>query len=530
MPWVLAGLGILGALHHVFFYLYYGGFSYDQLLQLAGAWGLLRGKGLAYAGVDPRYPYAVAYPSIAGWWPPCYSRLVAVLLGAVPDVVRVTTWIDVAAAILFLAACGCLLRAARLHLGVLGGGLLLAWWAAVSSPLRLLSSAEVLALALFCAALAAAVLALREGSHALPAAVAAGLFAGAAGATRYAYWPLAAVVPACLMCLGWSSRKRLLRAAALGLGAAGVIFLAAWSQHRENGYWMSPIVDQAGRPGFYPANLLRMSPFPADLMGLRRPVSAVLEWAAGSSADHWLPWALWLVSICLLAVCLREAVRVLRRSPADDVEGRFLCLAAAGTAFVTVGVLMWLALRHQAHPGGFAFVNEPRYYAPAFLFFHLTAASVLARRVRASGRARPPLLAALGLLFVGCALPWMRLGEWAFLSENLYRQGNKVFASVLRDRASLLSPAGRPVVYVDGDMSRLLAADAVGALALNTRDWKDELYRLASYHGPVIVYCGYPCQDPAVVPLRDTLLRLGATRFAMPKYELWEWRGAAARP
>lgn len=422
---LLAAILFQGLHQYWFCSLRHGYFNFDKGYQISAARSLLDGYGLSTPLRNDQQPTCPIRDPLMGW-PPGYSLLVAGLLAWRDDVWTATLVVDLAATVTFFVAWLGIFE--RLGAWLSGWMKILVWvvWVLVSNPLMAMTSAEILAQALFSAAIYFAV-ACAGTRRTGWCAAACGICAGGAAAVRFAYWPLLAAAPIALAAGGLIGGKRaaLLKAAAI---VAAISFLS-----------LIPLILRQATPciqGNYTLHVVSRSSGPMLWKQLRFPCA--FPASAIGMADAWYTGcqrfpalaayseyrAGWLVSLPVLVLAIWPLVRH-RRLLADTRTDRPLAtiavFSAAGVVTVlgTVALLVWLSLRVPGmaaplFPGGVcAFVNEERMFAVFSAFMVIAAASSLTYML---GRARPRWMRTLGFLLLAC---WMGAGAYT----RLWRMG-----------------------------------------------------------------------------------------------------------
>lgn len=433
LRWLLLASAILvqGFHQYGFGSLRYGYFNFDKSYQICAAQSLLDGHGLStpvWNAKDPTHPLRAP---LSGW-PPGYSLLMAGLIAWLGDVWTATLIVDLASVAIFFVAWLAILE--RLGAWLSGWVKILVWsvWIFVSNPLMAMTSAEMLAQALFCVAIYFAV-ACAESQRGGWRAAACGAFAGATAAVRYAYWPLLVVAPAALAAAGLIAgrRKAMLVAAAIA-AAVSLVLLAPVACFQiaprdEENFAVRMLTPKSSRLFW---NQLRFPcPFPAAAIGMGdvwytssqrfRIVASCSEYRAG-----------WVVSVPVLVLAAWTLLRQ-RRRPKPDAPSENLAAASvfgvAGllTVLGTLALLAYLSLRVPGmavpyFPGGICtFVNEDRYFAVFFAFVVVATASSLVLMLH---RTRPRWMRTLAIVLLAC---WLGTGAYtrlwrmkAYLSDS----------------------------------------------------------------------------------------------------------------
>ena len=427
LRWALLLLAIAGqGLHqYAFGSLRYGYFNFDKGFQIAAAQALLDGHGLSTLRVSPDHPAEPLRLPLAGW-PPGYSLAVAALLAWRNDVWTACLVVDLVSIAIFFVAWFAIFQ--KLAAQIAGGTKILVWivWIFVTNPLMPMTSAELLAQALFSAAVYFCV-ACGETRGTGRLAAAYGVCAGLAAAVRYAYWPLLAVGPVALAAaaLVAGRRKPMLVAAAIAAGTSLAVLapvaLFELAPGHQDEFAVRMIAPESGRLLW---NQLRaVSPFPAVAIGLSDAWATCAQCCPAVTSLPEYPVA-WLVSLPVLVLAIAALVRqrrLLRKAAGEPQRTTLVLFGAAGllTTLATIALLVYLSLRVPGMsaplwPGGICtFVNEDRYFAVFFAFLVLAAASSL---VAMLARHRAGWLRALALVLLAC---WLGAGAYT----RLWRMG-----------------------------------------------------------------------------------------------------------
>jgi hypothetical protein len=347
----------------------HGQFGWDKVDQLAGAARLHAGHGLTLPelnALDLARP--LARPLVG--WPPGYSYLATALLHAGLGIWQAAFVIDTIAAGLYLASWYVLMA----HSGLGRHSRLWLWlfWALAYCPLVRLTSSDQLAAGLFSAALALGMVSVQAGSIGPPgkqawkaavAATLAGTTAGLAGAVRFAYWPLAAVVPVGLA--AWGGRYRRPAAVLCAVSAGLVLAVLAWHQRATTGHttYLTSLYARPAETWQWPS-LARIDPFPAGALGLDVFWQRAHEWL------H-LPGSLrvgtWCLASLVTAAYVAAFLRAYGRHEPSGPIAKYLYGTGVVALVLTLAMLCWLSLRYPPI-GEWTHVQELRYYAPVFGF------------------------------------------------------------------------------------------------------------------------------------------------------------------
>lgn len=344
-------------------------FGWDKVDQLAGAARLCAGAGLALEELNADDLASPLARPLVGW-PPGYSYLAAGLLIAGLDIWHTALAIDILSAALYLA--GWYFLAGHSNMGRRGRLWMWVFWALAYLPLVRLTSSDQLAVALFSVALAMGAVCVRAGQaeraargacRAVLAAVMAGLMAGLAGAVRFAYWPLAGVVPLGLFLSG--SSRRWLNAGVCAAATGIILGALAWYQHATTGHttYLTSIYERPAAALQWPM-LRHMAPFPAGALGLD------LFWQRAHERLH-LPGTAqvgtWGLALLVLGAFFAAGYRAWRQRRGVGPLRAYIYTTGLCTLLLTLAMLCWLSLRYPPI-GNWTHVQELRYYAPVFGF------------------------------------------------------------------------------------------------------------------------------------------------------------------
>lgn len=478
--WFWLALAIGHQCYHQYAFPRYG---YDKVQQVAAARALGAGHGITL----PKYNVAdLATPK---WeplfgWPPGYSVAVAPFVHATATA-RLATWcVDWLATVLFFGAWFMMFERLAPYVPVLARWAFWMFWALAFPPLSAVTSSDALAVAIYTAGLATLVEALTGPKVRVAHGMLAGLCIGAAAAVRFAYWPLAAVPPVALACLGLRRERWRLAVAAACAGTAGLCLtgLAAYQTAATGAAtYLTKFYPEQER-GFFFGQLAAICPFPAGGVGVDS------AWSRLVARMEWLEWAssvgAWSISALVLAACAWTAVLAWKaESPAaeqppaarDADAWRLFWLLGLLSLAVTLGMLMWCTVRYP-NVRGWAYVQESRYFAPVFGFFALglaVAATQWRRSVPAAAVCLFVLLSCAGLAGTQRVRQWVRHFEGTYPpAENSARYdetGLRLESMIQNERA-----VGRTMLMIDNRIERYGVALMEGAVVIDL----DEPYKL----------------------------------------------------
>lgn len=482
--WILLTIGIIHQCAEE--YATYG-FAIDKAIQIGASSALISGRGLETFQADSADLSRPIRKPVVGW-PPGYSLFLAPLLWVTDDIWWSAIVIDWTSVIIFFASWFLVLKSLDGLIDTRGQILILLYWAFVYPPLMsAASSSDKLALALFSASLSASLwLMKRRGSPILLGTISA-LFAGAAAAVRFSYWPLLAVTPIALSFCAVTLNRRLWRAALSNtIIAACSIGAIAIYQHRASGHttYLSEHYPKEVR-GLYWDHLLHFTPFPTSALGLNG------SWSFAADLLH-LPGFIrvtgpWVASVIMLFVFGVHAAFYLK--PSEIVElpkvnhqtATFFLVSGILSIFLTVIMLSYLSVRtpYQTMNGAlWTYVEEDRYFAPTWGFLIVGLVSYVFSVSRSvTNRYRKPLVVSVvSVLLVTTFLTGLRRhgGWWLWVTgkrqnlQELYRPGQKDSA-VLMDIIKRQARSDLPIIYMDDNQSRLSLAVMTGVWTYDTR-------------------------------------------------------------
>ena len=237
--WLLA----IAILHQVLYRCAFGFAGPDFAKQVSAAQSLIDGYGLTCPSANVTDLSQPIRTQLLGW-PPGYSLVVACALYATGDLWIAVLAIHIIAVALLYAAWFVILELLQPH--VTGKAKLVLWifWGFAGYPIKLLSGAEILALAMFSWAVISCLFA-ASGRRVLLHAGLAGVCLAGACAFRYAYWPLAVVPPlAIIVSSFWSDHRRqqLVSGVVCGLVSCSLLGALIFSQQLRTGQitWLQP--------------------------------------------------------------------------------------------------------------------------------------------------------------------------------------------------------------------------------------------------------------------------------------------------
>jgi hypothetical protein len=365
-------------------------FALDRVIQISSAQQLLRGHGLSTVSAAPEDLSRLRYEPVVGW-PPGYALVVAAFLALTNALSWAIALVDLAAAALFFAA-WCSITKTCAGMATRGTWLALwAYWIAFGSPLAQLRASDALALGLFFAALATALIGVGAQQHAVGLGLLSGLLMGLCCSVRFAYWPAILAIPVALGVADMRGVKGLRRIALshvlVGVGAMSAIALY---QRWATGHATYLSSYYAGEPpSFSIAVLGKMAPFPLSSLGsegtFRRALARLVL------PDAAVEWTVWVLAAAILWIYLVDLMQDLvpwKNATSSNVpfDGAHIVYHLTGIAVgaVLLGMVCCLSVRTAPatwRQGGWTYVEEVRYLAATFPFFSLALMrSALVRR------------------------------------------------------------------------------------------------------------------------------------------------------
>jgi len=306
--------------------------------------------------------------------------------------------LDVAAIALFLCAWAVIVRTIAGSAAAAG---VLIVWTVLYSAVAAGTYSDLLALALFVAAIATGLRAATSDDRSawIAGAASAGLMA-AACVVRYAYWPLAIVVPAATIAAKRTRSSWMLALVHVVVVGAAILATAQFMQRATGEALFLSRWYPDERRGFFWSHLTRLNPFPAEAIGAGRLYALVAKDRPVLTAAA--PVVLWSTSAVCLFVAVAYVIGRARRWVAAGLD-------AAETFFVVAGVLtfgaavatnVWLTLRLPAASDGWTVGGEPRYYVQTLPFL----ATAIWLAARDASRASPPVRTIAVVLVAGALL------------------------------------------------------------------------------------------------------------------------------
>jgi hypothetical protein len=444
---------LLQALHSLLF----PPLNYDFVVQASAAQSSLDGAGYSTASVAPD---GRIIRTVVTQWPPAYSWAFAAALRLLGDPIHAAFAIELVAVAMFFAAWWYVFRQLDgLHKATLA--LLWLYWAVACSPVLDLPPSDVVSLALYSAALAMIVAAVRRPRGVWWFAI-AGTTAGAAAAVRYAYWPLVCV-PIAALAFVIRSRATVPRVAAYFIAALAPLAWTVTTNVRAAGAVTN--VDVTSNAWPYWRQIARVPPFGAAPLGIDAAWSRLA--ASAPSIKPWLAPALWVITILVVAVTTIW-LHASMKSGDTSADRRAAAFAGAATALLTMALVTALTLAVPAYRGGWTYADDlVRYLVPIYPFALLA----LIDHTFANWKKPVSLLLAALLAVSGGSVVGYRLGRLVYyvtrnreaFPSGPQRQGEllQVFRAVRSARAT-----GQEVLYCDTDLTRQSIATIAGAAAM----------------------------------------------------------------
>lgn len=506
---------MLAIAHQAFDQAAFPGFGLDKCQQIAAGRSLWEGKGLAVWRFDPRSPRSPHLSANRGW-PPGYSFAVGPWLVARWGPARAALVVDWLSTVVFFVSWFALLETTGKAIDWRARAGFWFYWAFVFPPLGILTSSDVLAVALFSLGLFCGARALtKSGSRdrRLVWSVASGIFLGTSATVRFAYWPLVAVGPIAQALVGIRRDRTWVRDAFATAGTSAIIVAGtALFQKLESGAttYLHDL-HQADSRGWFWSQLREFSPFPAGGIGLD---------VALDRAGEWLRLPSWVAEIATWSICglmLFVAWRASRsafsrgflsRSQSEESPiWAYLTIAFWSTAFLIVGILGYFTVRFRAI-NGWVYAEELRYYSPLFGFLSLSlwklafprGGSEPRERESSSSTHRGPWaivrrdglrILVVGLLFLAVVLVGVqRARRWWRWREGTYPidANTAVFDENAKTISRLVAKTrmhNRPVVWIDERLARYGVTMTEGAACANFEEARSADWSQA---GPAVVF------------------------------------------
>ena len=241
--------------------------------------------------------------------------------------------------------------------------------------------------------------------------VLSGLCYGVALIMRYAYWPLAAIIPLSLGFFGLRHRTKFMKA----VGAGAVFFMVS-------GLILMVLMLHNYHVG---GSFTRSNPAPSDVITLSHLLYTIPfpAFTLGHMDDSFFNAVqplkfnpALLLSVGIIALGAYSIVRLLRTrttgatdSPEQTAHAvfQYISLLAVVTLVLVYLFLAWMSVSSSVHPyrGGWVALAEIRYYAPIYSFLLLGVALVFARPLRKTIRPHFVIAGVAGVLLLACWIP-----------------------------------------------------------------------------------------------------------------------------
>lgn len=469
LEWFLLGLAFA---HHAADQYFLVTFGWDKVEQIAASRSLVESHGLTVQRPSSANLAEPLREPLYGW-PPGYSLLIAPLLWATDNVWWSAYLVDLASSALFHGSWFVILRRLSEIISDKVRCALWTYWAIFHGPLVPLTSSDLAAVAFYSAAIAACIHLCSRQRAPTRGGIAVGFLAGCAAAIRFAYWPLAFIMPLVLALCAWRHKPGLWRAAlasiliiavALGLLVAVQTWNTGHATYLTHHY-------RADTKGFYWKQCLEIYPFPAGALGLDEVGNRASERLHLSST--WQRTLIWAMSCGILLVASWHAARLLIRSWPRDASSTTACtglgfaLLGVLSTLVTVAMLCYLSLRYP-RLGEWTHVQSLRYYAPAFGFLAVALFATMSDL-----RVSPRSIKLLAWLLIAACLTtgvWRARRWWRIATQTypraemsaIFDDGTRLLYDLIRERRR----AGQEVLYVDDDFGRHTVALMAGAMTL----------------------------------------------------------------
>lgn len=439
----------------------YVDFNMDKARQLLVARSFAEGRGFSLRTADPA-DLAKDRDTPVYWWPPGYAFLVASLRPlAGEDELRAALLLDMAGVAVLVG--GLILLAGALRPPRRSWLPFAVFTAFTFTPYYYAGSTDLLSAAFYVLAAALAVRAVtRKEPPRRTAFLALGALAFTPAFFRYAYYPMAAVIPLVLWLHGRRTRERAYTTG--GLLAAGTAVLLLAGQTLFNlACFGEPIRHRPGE-GFHLENLLHVDPFPARALFFTDVIDKNAEALLGPAAASTLPLLWMLLSLAVLGLVVR-CFLLHRNGTLPEGKGEpekkggihAFHVLLFFTLAVNVGLLAWYSLRNPAERGWtdfWTYVQEPRYYLPTVLLLQAALFLGIAEGPRLE-RGFRILLHGLLAAAVCFAPAWWGYRTWKHAVHHAHTR----FEFREMETAAVLEAAER--LRADG-ADRIVYADALG--------------------------------------------------------------------
>lgn len=366
LRWLLLLLAIL--VHAVYAYYDSQLITSDIGTQIGAVYNLLDGHGYTVTRVfNPQDLAAVEYRALFSW-PPGYSVMLAPLLLLTNDVWWAANILDWLFIILFFVAWFIILEQLP---GIFTPGVrLFIWffWIVIYAPI--FTTTNHIAAALYIASLAVFIRGFTHNGSLTGSALLAGVLVAIAALTRYAYLPLIAVMPLALIFYSFfqAQRRRLLWGLALAYGTIGLLPSILLLIHNQVTAGQTTVLEARSRAvGFFTENLLTFTPFPLHSMNLDYALRAIVErLTVPYTLYNLIAWGIALLMLVIFTTVILSGLwRGWQQRPVQQRGDLFFMIVSLLSVIVVVAELSVLAVRYEGREAdGWAFVGEPRYYAP----------------------------------------------------------------------------------------------------------------------------------------------------------------------
>lgn len=471
----------------------YVDFNHDKARQLLIARSVDRGLGFTLVTADPNN-LASDVKKPTPQWPVGYPWLIALVADENGDLLAAAQAVDfVGVAVLIMALFGL-----AAYAGVGHGGL--AWLAALSActfaPYHWLGSTDLLAVAAYMFAVWLVVWWSATPKASLLLCVIAGVALSAGAAMRFAYYPLALVLPFLLAASGMIARDgRRIAGGTLVLVAAMLPIAGLMAVHFAE--FGSVMRSGAETDQWYPENLAHFDAFP--LHGLvygdfvTDNVHVIAPWL-----DSWLRAAELLLSVAILLVVCAPALNWLRRRTPAEPLGLYHG-AAVVTIIANTLLFAWVSLTQPPQTDWidfFTHVQETRYYAPAMLMVQISVVLWAFSGRRRIGR----VVLALVLLFSAAHASYRVLKVHALGQPTIQAAREEEVERSLAAARALVGDDLRHVVWADHTSMQstcLVALHSDARIVINTDELLAQPPRTES---PIDLFVALPhARKPAQV-------------------------------
>ena len=347
----------------------------DKSLQISATYNFLEGHGISKDVISFNDLSEITYKPLTDW-PPGYTLMLGVLLQIFDDLLLSTVILDILFILLFFYALHGLAKIVDMDRR--GYLIMLVFYSLTYALFYFANSTDLIALAIFQYAI---YIALKYGinKNGIGVSILLGILCLAPALIKYAYQPLAAIVPVSFIILGKLYQRKSLVLTGIGTGVvavSGLILLFALNKFSLVG---DALIED--KFGFYWENLLQFTPFPIDSFFFLEALISHYDTAFPGifTLFNILRFAL---SILLIAFSIYLLIKSLKSDSKSDGKIQHIAFYLIGifTLFALVGMLSYLSVTRAPNEfeiPAWTYVSESRYFSPAIAFLHLCVFSML---------------------------------------------------------------------------------------------------------------------------------------------------------